>query len=74
MGSGPGGRVDDLARSDRVAGQLNASALISIGIAIGCVAALIVLSLRRRGTVDETDAADAGSDLIWPDPEARPRF
>ena len=61
-------------RDPTVVGGLNASALISIGIAIGCVAALIVLSLRRRGTVDETRAADAGSDLIWPDPEARPRF
>jgi phosphatidylglycerol:prolipoprotein diacylglycerol transferase len=61
-------------RDPSVAGQLNASTLISICIAIGCVAALIVLSLRRRGTVDETEAGDAGSDLIWPDPEARPRF
>ena len=44
-------------RDPTVAGQLNATGLIAIGIAIGCVAALIVLSLRRRGTVDETDAS-----------------
>lgn len=62
-------------RDPTVAGQLNVTGLIAIGIAIACVAALIVLSLRRRGTVDETDAvAEPGSDLVWPDPEARPRF
>jgi phosphatidylglycerol:prolipoprotein diacylglycerol transferase len=64
-------------RDPTVVGQLNVTGLISIGIAIACVAALVVLSLRRRGTVEEiasADATEAGSDLGWPDPETRPRF
>jgi phosphatidylglycerol:prolipoprotein diacylglycerol transferase len=61
-------------RDPTVAGQLNATGLIAIGITIACVVALVVLTMRRRGTVDETEAADNGSDLGWPDPETRPRF
>jgi hypothetical protein len=61
-------------RDPAIVGQLNAAGLIAIGIAIACVAALVVLTVRPRGTVDETGAADSGSDLGWPDPETRPRF
>ena len=57
---GQGGRVHDLARSD---GRRPAQRqpLIAIGIALGCVAALIVLRLRRRrhGRRDRS-RADAG--------------
>ena len=61
-------------RDPTMVGQLNATALIAIGIAIACIAALVVLTVRPRGTVEEPEAADTGSDLGWPDPETRPRF
>lgn len=61
-------------RDPVVAGDLNAAGLIAIGIAIGCVVAVVALSVRRRGAPDESGAPDPGSDLAWPDPETRPRF
>jgi hypothetical protein len=45
--------------------------VIAIGITVGAVAGLVILTLRRprrQGT-----AADAGPPA-WPDPETRPRF
>jgi len=61
-------------RDPTIAGQLNATGLIAIVIAIACVVALVVLTMRPRGTVEATEAADTASDLGWPDPETRPRF
>jgi len=65
-------------RDPVVAAGLNAAGLIAVGIAVGCAVALVVLSVRRRGALDDAglgDApAEAGQDLAWPDPETRPRF
>jgi phosphatidylglycerol:prolipoprotein diacylglycerol transferase len=68
-------------RDPVVAGGLNASGLIAVGIAIGCAVALVILSVRRRGPATDTpsagtgDAADPRAETVaWPDPETRPRF
>jgi phosphatidylglycerol:prolipoprotein diacylglycerol transferase len=55
-------------------GGLNAGGLIAVGIAIGCAVALLILTVRRRGSATD-DADDQPVDtLVWPDPETRPRF
>jgi len=60
-----------------VMGPLGVEGLVSIGIAVGSVVALVVLvALRgagRRARLEEIDglAADAPE---WPDPSTRPRF
>jgi len=70
-------------RDPVVAGGLNASGWIAIGIAIGCAVALIIITVRGRGRERVTDTSSAGpgdtddprSDtIVWPDPETRPRF
>jgi phosphatidylglycerol---prolipoprotein diacylglyceryl transferase len=58
-------------RDPVVAAGLNAGGLIAIGIAIGCAIALVALTIRNRGRLDD---ARARSELAWPDPEARPPF
>ena len=74
LGSGPGNGVHDVARSAPSSGaerhrarppSASRSAASRRSSCSACVAA-------ARST--ETQAADAGSDLIWPDPEARPAF
>jgi phosphatidylglycerol:prolipoprotein diacylglycerol transferase len=61
-------------RDPLAAGDLNAGGLIAVGIAIGCAVALLILTVRRRGSATD-DADDQPVDaLVWPDPETRPRF
>lgn len=61
-------------RDPVVAGGLNAVGLIAVGIAVGCAVALVILTLRRRGTIGDAERTDARPELAWPDPETRPRF
>lgn len=65
-------------RDPVVAAGLNGAGLIAIGIAIACVLALMVLTVRRRGlVVDDRSAGPSASipdAIAWPDPETRPRF
>jgi phosphatidylglycerol---prolipoprotein diacylglyceryl transferase len=61
-------------RDPVVAGGLNAGGLIAVGIAVGCAIALIVLTLRSRGTLGDARSAETRTELAWPDPETRPRF
>jgi len=62
-------------RDPAVAGPLNADQLLSIGIAIGALLALVAagaggaLRRRRSEAVSRAEAA-----LEWPDPSTRPRF
>lgn len=59
-------------RDPVVAGGLSAGGLIAVGIAAGCALALVLLTVRRDSA--ERRVGDAHSDVVWPDPEARPRF
>ena len=59
-------------RDPVVAGGLNAGGLIAVGIALGCVLAVVVLRVRRRRPAPETPPADPLSEVVWPDPEADP--
>ena len=67
-------------RDPVVTGGLNTAGLISVGIAIGCVVAVVALTIRNHGRapdaegLDPTWPADPGVDVAWPDPETRPRF
>ena len=64
-------------RDPVVAVGLGAGGLIAVAIAVGSALALVVLTIRRRSVA--SDAADgrstgAAGDVVWPDPETRPRF
>jgi len=69
-------------RDAAVTGGLNAGGAIALGIASACVLALVVLNVRSRMTRQDPDAdtaahvgtAPAAGDVVWPDPESRPRF
>jgi prolipoprotein diacylglyceryltransferase len=67
-------------RDPVVTSGLNTAGLISIGIAIGCVLAVVALTIRRHGRapdadlVDPAGPADHRTDIAWPDPETRPPF
>ncbi len=65
-------------RDPVVAGGLTAGGLIAIGIAIACALAVVLVTLRRRGSaVHDPSAQGRGSRqdaTAWPDPETRPRF
>jgi len=61
-------------RDPAVAGGLNAGGLIAVGIAVACAIALVVLTLRQRGSIGDARPTDARTELAWPDPETRPRF
>jgi hypothetical protein len=50
---------------------LPAGGWIAVAIALGCVLAILVITVQRR----RADGAEAPQDgLAWPDPETRPRF
>ena len=77
VGRGRAAVVSTTWRDPAVAGRLNAGGLISVGIAIGCAAALVaahaapaVAGRRDRRRRPPRPA----SELAWPDPETRPRF
>ena len=55
---------------------LPVAGLIAVGIAIGCLVALVYLTVRRsRGSPESEPGSSAGSiDVAWPDPETRARF
>ena len=58
-------------RDEAVLAGLPAGGLIAVAIALGCLLATLVITVRRH----RADAAEAQrGDLSWPDPEARPRF
>jgi phosphatidylglycerol:prolipoprotein diacylglycerol transferase len=59
-------------RDPVVAGGLNAGGLIAAAIAIGCAVGLVVLTVR--GGAVERRSGDGQTDVVWPDPETRPRF
>jgi hypothetical protein len=62
-------------RDPVVAAGLTASGLIAIAIAIGCAVAFVVLTIRRRESVAEAPPpTSTESELVWPDPQTRPRF
>ncbi len=67
-------------RDPVVAGGMNVAGLISVGIAIGCAVAVVVLTIRNHGRapdadpVDPADTADPRVDVAWPDPESRVRY
>ena len=58
-------------RDPIVAAGLQVGGLIALGIAAGCLALLVYLTVRRRRP---TSASDAPGEVSWPDPMARPRF
>jgi prolipoprotein diacylglyceryltransferase len=60
-------------RDPVVAGGLDAGGLIAVGIAAGCVLALVVLTVRLRRPSSVTPPADLRVDVVGPDPETRPR-
>jgi prolipoprotein diacylglyceryltransferase len=59
---------------------LNGAGLISVGIAVGCVVAVVALTIRNRGRAPDADRVDPmgpteqRTDIAWPDPETRSRF
>jgi prolipoprotein diacylglyceryltransferase len=55
---------------------LPAAGLIAVGIAIGCLVALVYLTVRRpRGAPEpESGPSTVSGDVAWPDPETRARF
>jgi prolipoprotein diacylglyceryltransferase len=59
---------------------LNGAGLISVGIAVGCVVAVVALTIRNRGGAPDADRVDPmgpteqRTDIAWPDPETRSRF
>lgn len=58
-------------RDQVVAAGLPAGGLIAVAIALGCVLAILVITVRQRRAV----AAEAQrAELTWPDPETRPPF
>ena len=61
-------------RDPVVAAGLNAGGLIAMGIALGCVLVLLVISVRARRAEATATAkpADPRVELRWPDPEAGP--
>ena len=59
-------------RDPVVAGGLNTGGLIAAGIAVGCGLGLVVLTVRRGAAERRSRAGHP--DVIWPDPETRPRF
>ena len=59
-------------RDPVVAAGLNAGGLIAAGIAIGCAVGLVMLTVRPGPA--ERRSRDEGTDVVWPDPETRPRF
>ena len=63
-------------RDPVVAGGLGAGGLIAVAIAIGSALALVILTFRgRRVAMDTSDGRSTGaSEVVWPDPETRPRF
>jgi prolipoprotein diacylglyceryltransferase len=61
-------------RDPVVAVGLTAGGLIALGIAVGCGLALVAMTVRPPRPYDETESADGGGELIWPDPGTRPRF
>jgi phosphatidylglycerol:prolipoprotein diacylglycerol transferase len=60
-------------RDPVVAAGLPTGGLIAVAIAAGCAIAVVVLTVRNRGSVDDADAGPR-ADLAWPDPETRPPF
>jgi phosphatidylglycerol:prolipoprotein diacylglycerol transferase len=58
-------------RDEVIAAGLPAGGLIAVAIAIGCVLAILVITIQRRRA---GAAAKQPTDLTWPDPETRPRF
>jgi prolipoprotein diacylglyceryltransferase len=60
-------------RDPVVAAGLSAAGLIAFGIAAGCGLALVVLTVRPR-PIDDAETAEDSQELVWPDPETRPRF
>jgi len=63
-------------RDPVVAGGLGAGGLIAVAIAIGSALALVILTIRgRRVASDMSDGRSTGvAEVVWPDPETRPRF
>jgi prolipoprotein diacylglyceryltransferase len=66
-------------RDPVVAGGLDVGGLIAAGIAVGCVVALVYLTIRRRRAPDtdpagQTDPTDPRGEVVWSDPETRARF
>ena len=61
-------------RDPVVVGRLNAGGLMAVGIAVGCVVALVFLTVRRRGPSPGPRTADGHREVAWPDPTTRPRF
>ncbi len=58
-------------RDPIVAAGLDAGGLIALGIAAGCLVALLYLVARGRRPAS---VADVPADVNWPDPATRPRF
>jgi phosphatidylglycerol:prolipoprotein diacylglycerol transferase len=58
-------------RDQVVAAGLPAGGWIAVAIALGCVLAILVITVQRR-RADGDEAPQDG--LAWPDPETRPRF
>jgi phosphatidylglycerol:prolipoprotein diacylglycerol transferase len=68
-------------RDPVIAGGLNASGLIAVGIALGCAVTLVIVTVRRlRSAADvppagPRDSSDPHGDSIrWADPATRPPF
>lgn len=59
-------------RDPVVAAGLNAGGLIAAAIAVGCAVGLVALTVRRGAAARAS--RDANPDVVWPDPETRPRF
>jgi phosphatidylglycerol---prolipoprotein diacylglyceryl transferase len=58
-------------RDQAVAAGLPAGGLIAVGLALGCLLAILAITLQRR----RADALEAQrGDPAWPDPEVRPPF
>jgi len=53
---------------------LNTGGLIAVGIVVGCLLALVAMTVRRRRGVARARRTDPRGDLAWPDPESRPPF
>lgn len=61
-------------RDPVVVGRLNAGGLMAVGIAAGCVVALVFLTVRRRGPSPDPHRTEGHREVAWPDPTTRPRF
>ncbi|MEA2619318.1 MAG: Prolipoprotein diacylglyceryl transferase [Chloroflexota bacterium] len=63
-------------RDPVAAGGLGAGGWIAVAIAVGSALALVILTVRgRRVATDLSDGRSTGAgEVVWPDPETRPRF